>query len=126
MRPSVRLFASLLALFVLATSGFAVTTATYDITAIPQISISGGLALTSTETTITLTKGQVPGRVVQLTCEQDWGIATATGAFATKQPVPAGVPFTIEIKGDSTVLYVQASSTSGTIHTSALAATSQN
>ena len=99
----------------------AAATATYDITAYPQVSIGGGFSLTSTEATIALTKQAVPtARIVQITCDQPWGIATSTGLYATKQAMVANQPYTFVDGNDSITLYVQASSTTGTCRVSVL------
>lgn len=114
------LYIALLALATLAPLQGAAT-ATYDITAYPQVAIGGGFSLTSTEATITLTKGSVPAaRIVQITCDQPWGIATATGAYATKQPLIANQSYTFVDSDDSRTFYVQASSATGTIRVSVL------
>lgn len=101
----------------------AAASVTYDITSYPQVSIGGGVALTTTELTLNLTKVPSPtGRYVQITCDQAWGIASATGGFATKQALTSGQAYVIDVGDTNKTLYVQASSTSGTLRVSVLGA----
>ena len=80
--------------------------------------VTATMAITSSEDTLTLTVPSSinPLRVVQIVSDQAWGIANATGAFATKFPVGSGQTLTIKLQGLTQTFYVQASSTSGTLH----------
>ncbi|MBA2708835.1 MAG: hypothetical protein H0U59_13605 [Gemmatimonadaceae bacterium] len=75
------------------------------------------MALTTTEDTLTLTEGSenTSDRVVELVCDQAWGISDATGTYASKKPIPAGTPFRIAGYATTKIFYVHTATTSGTL-----------
>lgn len=109
-----RILASLL-LCLLVSAGFAATT--IDVSLVNSNTATTSFSLTSTEAPITFTKND-DGRsvVVVVTVDQAWGWSSATGAFGTKFPLVAGQSWTFKMTEASKTYYLQASSTTGTLH----------
>lgn len=76
------------------------------------------MALTTAEDTLTFTEGSTNGaldRIIELVCDAAWGISDATGAFATKKPIPAGTAFRIQLDGSPKIFYVHVGTGTGTL-----------
>lgn len=77
--------------------------------------------LTSTESAVTFTNNGTQRRYVVIVVDQAWGWDSATSAFSNKYPLAASQSFTFEIDPGTTIIYFQASSTSGNFHGAVLA-----
>lgn len=105
----------------LAPMSWGVASASWDATRVMCVQ-GATLSLSSTETTVTFTNNGIQDRLVQLQCDQAWGWSDATGAFGTKYPLAASQYQNFRVPVGTWIIYVQASSTTGTLYSQTLAA----
>lgn len=104
-------------LALLALAAVAPCATTFDATSVNADNSASPLSLTSSETTVVVSTTDNGARYVQLQCDQDWGLANTSCAFANKTLIPAKTPYTVFLPagGAALTLYVQASSTTGVL-----------
>ncbi len=107
---------AILMLLLLAVSASAVVTNNnFDASRIN--SNNSAVSVTSTEQTFTFTKiaGSQP-RYIIVIADQDIGWSDVTGTYANKFPIAGARSWTFKFSEDSKVYYVQAASTTASVH----------